>query len=608
MQNIARHYSQKAWGVLLMAVMFLTACQQQSTPTAVPPTLPIATTGVQSVTAVPPTNEPTAVPPTQIPTEVPPTVPPTEEPTAVPPTATPADVVTQMYEPNVVVQWNELMLAAIRNGAPRPTVTARSLFIVHAAMYDAWSMFDETAVPTALDPALRRPVEEHTIANKAEAISYAAYHTLIVLYPAYEESSHAFSRFMAQLQYPIEGDLSAERASVIGSLAAQAVLDSRANDGSNAANNYVDIVSDTYPELYTPLNSPDPTAPNGLTGVDFNPNHWQPLRVPTGAVRTPGGLPIIDISNPASFVDQKYLTPHWGAVVPFALTSGDEFRPQAPPQFGSDEPYTDALGNTLTNNEAYVMQVNELLNISANLTDEQKVIAEYWADGPRSETPPGHWNAIAHGISWRDQHTIDQDVKMYFALNGAVFDASIAAWDAKRAYDYIRPASAIGHMYAGQMIEAWGGPNQGTQSIPGETWRPYQDSTFVTPPFPEYVSGHSTFSAAAAAVLTAFSGTNAFYDGKTIIYDEDFNRDGLPDMLGEYVVPIGKNRFESTPTTVITLQWATLQDAANEAGISRRYGGIHFQDADLFARKMGTQIGEQAFSLAEKYWSGTIER
>jgi hypothetical protein len=394
----------------------------------------------------------------------------------------------------------------------------------------------------------------------------------------------------------------------LGYMAAQTILDERANDGANAANNYADVISDIYPELYAPVNSADPTAENSPGHAGFDAMRWQPLRVPTGAKLAPNGQPMADPADPNSYWDQTYLTPHWGAVRPFALTSGSQFRPPAPPMVGSTEPYTDGLGQTMSNDQAYHMQVDEILHISAGLTDEQKVIAEYWADGPRSETPPGHWNALAHGISYRDHHTIDEDVKMYLALNGALFDASIAAWEAKRAYDCIRPISAIQHKYAGQLVEAWGGPNLGTQQIPGESWRPYQSATFLTPPFAEYVSGHSAFSAAAAEVLTRFTGSNQFYDGLTVLYDEDFNRDGVPDVLGQHIMPKGGSLFEDSPAQPITLRWETFQDAANEAGMSRRYGGIHFQDADLQGRQMGTQIGAQAFTLAEKYWTGQVTR
>ncbi|HXF61512.1 MAG TPA: vanadium-dependent haloperoxidase [Caldilineaceae bacterium] len=507
------------------------------------------------------------------------------------------------YEPSVVVLWNEVMLAAIRNGSPRPTVTARNLFLVHQAMYDAWSLYDARAIPSVLSANLRRPPEEQTLANKAEAVANAAYHMLHAVYPDYGAQTGAYDRLLDALGYtPVtQPD---QTPAGIGLLAARGILLDRANDGSNAIHNFADSTSDIYPALYSPLNSGDPTAANGLYGPNFDPNHWEPIWVATGAVKNELGVPIVDPTNPTSYRPQSFLTPHWGAVRPFALTHGAQFRPPAPPKMGSDALYVDALGRVMTNDAAYHMQVDEILHISANLTDEQKVIAEYWADGPRSETPPGHWNALAHGISARDRHTVDDDVKLYFALNGALFDASIAAWDAKRAYDCVRPISAIRYKYRGQMVQAWAGPNQGTQWIKGETWLPYQDLTFVTPPFAEFVSGHSTFSAAAATVLTQFTGSSRFYDGKTILYNEDFNQDGVPDLLGQHVVKAGGKLYENGPASMVVLQWETFQEAADEAGMSRRYGGIHFQDGDLRGREMGRNIGVLAFDRAQSYWTG----
>lgn len=529
--------------------------------------------------------------------------------TAVAPAALPAEDTAAAphadYHPSVVVLWNEVMLAAVRNGAPRPTVTARSLFMVHQAMYDAWSLYDPIAMPSVLPANLRRPIAEHTEANKAAAVAQAAYQTLMGLYGPYETQTQAFSRLLQTLGYAPAAQPDTSPAG-LGLLAARAVLQDRANDGSNFANNYVDVVSETFPEPYTAVNSDDPDAPNGLFGAGFDANRWEPLRVPTGIMLDDLGIPTFDAAQADTFSVQSFLTPHWGAVRPFALTSGGQFRPSAPPQRNSGTPYTDALGQQMTNDAAYQMQVDEILRLSATMGDREKVIAEYWADGPRSETPPGHWNAIAHGVAYRDRHTIDEDVKLFFALNGALFDASIACWDSKRAYDFVRPVTAIRYKYRGQMVQAWAGPNQGVQWILGETWRPYQDTTFVTPAFPEYTSGHSNFSAAAAAVLTEFTGSPRFYDGTTVLYNEDFNNDGLPDLLGQHVVAVGGNMFEDSPSTIVVLQWDTFQDAADEAGMSRRYGGIHFQDGDLRGREMGRQIGMQAFAHAQQLWDGTL--
>ncbi|MCB0331681.1 MAG: vanadium-dependent haloperoxidase, partial [Bdellovibrionales bacterium] len=389
--------------------------------------------------------------------------------------------------------------------------------------------------------------------------------------------------------------------------ASQQVLESRSADGSNQANGFVDITSSRFPQLYAPVNSADPNSSRAPGGADFDLNHWQPLRVATGALVDDNGIPAIDSDDPSTYADQTFLTPHWGNLTPFSLTSANQFRPQSPPQAGSSRPYTDGKGVTMTNDEAWNAQFDEVLQISADLTDRQKVIAEFWADGPRTESPPGHWNQLAHGVSERDGHSVDEDIKMFFALNASLFDVAIATWEAKRNYDFIRPASAIRHKYFDQTINAWAGPNLGTQPILGQEWRPYQNVTFVTPPFPEFVSGHSTFSSSAAQVLTLFTGSNVFYDGVTQT-SQDVNFDGKLDMLGEYIAYAGSATFENTPAEDVVLQWPTFQDAAYEAGISRLYGGIHIQDGNLFGRAMGEAIGQQAFALAQSYWDGSIAR
>jgi hypothetical protein len=151
-----------------------------------------------------------------------------------------------------------------------------------------------------------------------------------------------------------------------------------------------------------------------------------------------------------------------------------------------------------------------MIALSAGLTDRQKMISEYWADGPDTEQPPGHWLRFAQFVSVRDHHTLDDDVKMFFALTNAMLDARIAAWDAKRAYDSIRPVTAISVLYRGKKIRAWGGSGKGTIEMDGAQWIPYQPATFPTPPFPDYVSGHSAYSAAAARILALWTSSERF--------------------------------------------------------------------------------------------------
>ena len=237
----------------------------------------------------------------------------------------------------------------------------------------------------------------------------------------------------------------------------------------------------------------------------------------------------------------------------------------------------------------YQEQAEELVAVSAGLTDKQKMISEYWSDGPNSEQPPGHWALFAQFVSARDHHGLDEDVKMFFALTNAIFDAGIAAWDAKRTYDSVRPVTAIPLLFHGKTIRSWGGPGEGTIEMDGSRWIPYQLPTFPTPPFPDYVSGHSTYSAAAARVLTLWTGSDHFDESITF--------------------PAGSSKIEPglTPAREVALSWQTFTDAANEAGMSRRYGGIHFRGADLAGRLLGRLVAAQAWSRVQSYFNGTAK-
>lgn len=227
------------------------------------------------------------------------------------------------------------------------------------------------------------------------------------------------------------------------------------------------------------------------------------------------------------------------------------------------------------------------MELSASLTDEHKMMIEYWADGPTSETPPGHWCLFAQFVSVRDHHGIDDDVKMFFALSNALLDAGIASWDAKRAYDSVRSITAIHFLFAGEEVHAWGGRFRGTQVVRAEDWTPYQPQVMaMTPPFPEFISGHSTFSTAAAEVLKRFTGSDAFGDSFT------FEK--------------GSSKFEYglTPRARLTLSWPTFTAAADQAGMSRRYCGIHFADGDLYGRATGRKVGQRAWQKAQALFDG----
>jgi hypothetical protein len=453
---------------------------------------------------------------------------------------------------NAVIQWNNAALQEIRYFHPGPTINSRVLAITHTCMFDAWAAYDGKAVPVAHDAPVRRPAAESTEANKRKAISYAAYRCLSDLFPA---DIAKFHMLMAVQNFD-SGDDSKDpaTASGVGNLAAQAVLNERHHDGANQLG---DLNPGPYTDYtkYVPVNEPDKLV---------NPDRWQPLRTP-----------VPDHVMYGRFIVQKYQTPQWSLVKPFAMTSGAQFRPvRGPATFENDK-------------EHFVHQAEELLALSAALTDEHKMIAEYWADGPNSETPPGHWCLFAQFVSQRDHHSLDDDVKLFFILSNAMLDAGIAAWDAKRAYDSVRPVTAIRFLFAGKQVHAWGGRFKGPATFDGAEWQPYQGFTMAaTPPFPEFVSGHSTFSAAGAEVLKRFTGSDKFG--------------------GSYVYEQGRSKIEPglTPRSRLTLTWASFTDAAVQAGMSRRYCGIHFADADENGREIGRKVGERVWEKSLRLING----
>jgi hypothetical protein len=467
------------------------------------------------------------------------------QPGAARPLAKKASTPPAVAEDNVVLQWSGELMEAIRVLRPAPPVVARALAVMHTAMYDAWAAYDPIAVGTRLHNTLRRPAAERTEANKRHAVSQAAYRALVDLFPA---RAAVFAARLTALGYnPADATTNPASPAGVGNAAAAAVLAWRHDDGSNQLGT---LTPGAYADYtgYVPVNTVD---------LLTDPAKWQPLRVPNGS----GGFNV-----------QRWALPQWGRITPFALPSGSTLRPKR-------------VKNAYPSN-GFRKEAEDLVEISAGLTDTHKAIAEYWSDGPASETPPGHWCVIAAWVSKRDRNTLDEDVKLFFALGNAMLDASIASWDAKRAFDTVRPITAIRFLQAGKNIRAWGGPGRGTVTMRGEEWMPYQVATFVTPPFAEFPSGHSTFSAAAATVLAAFTRS---------------------DRLGMSVtIPAGSSLIEPgvVPARPVTLSWPTFSAAADQAGLSRRYGGIHFEEGDETGRLMGRGVGALTVAKAATYFFG----
>lgn len=601
--------------------------------------------------------------------------------------------------------WNERALAAIRQDTPHPPAQARNYFSFSVCMYDAWAAYD----PVAVGYVYRG---KHTAADlpaaRSNAISYAVFRMMKERHVYSRTAANSLAvddALMTSLGYDINNNTrNTSTPTGVGNSVYDAVSAWFINDGARQANGTP--YSPAFP-LIPPVAYPDYPAGHPLSYVYTNPalatdrpgiddgfgntivdvNHWQRLNVVNAVDQN--GFPL----SP----QQNYLGAQWLGVRPFALMRTDASKPWIdpgpPPYFGgathaefikeivacitADSHLTPDDGVTLdispgahgNNSLDYVgdygngnFEIFDGHGYPSNPVTSQpyapnvvkrgdyaRVLAEFWADGPNSETPPGHWNVLANYVADHPLlvkkiggvgdpvDDLEWDVKMYFALNAAVHDAACAAWGAKRAYDGWRPMSAIRYLaglgqssnpalpsyhasglplitnqielvtpasvasgrHAGLTpgkiaLLAWPGQpsnpvsqHTGVRWIHGDNWGTYQRTNFVTPPFPGYISGHSTFSRAAAELLTGLTGNSYF-----------------PGGMGTYSnYTLG---FEQGPSVPMTLQWATYYDAADEAGISRIWGGIHPPVDNLAGRRVGAQVGKAAWALAKRYWDGSV--
>ena len=587
--------------------------------------------------------------------------------------------------------WNEELLDAIRNDFARPPVHARNLFHTSIAMWDAWAAYDPVALSYLLGEKARAAEVE---AARHEAISYAAYRILSARFansPGAEVTLASLDTKMAEFGYDSEfAETTGGSPAALGNRIAGLVLIFGADDGANEKNDYESL-------FYEPRNPPLVPPLPGNPEID-DPNLWQPLVLEffvdqAGNVLT-GGVP-------------AFQSPEWGVVVPFALSDrdltvyerdGDEYwvylDPGPPPLFGGvgDAEYREGFEQVLEWSGLLDPADGTMIDISPNARgdntlgtndgdghelnpatgqpytpqivpagDYYRVLAEFWADGPDSETPPGHWFTVANYVSDHpslvkriggagpEVDDLEWDVKLYLTLGGAVHDAAVAAWGTKGWYDYVRPISAIRFMADnGQRSDATG-PSYHPDGIALEPGRVevVTEETIASGERHEHLAGFrngnlgkiavkawrghrfisnpETTTAGVGWILAEnwwpyqrptfvtppFAGypsghstfSRAAAEALTLFTGDPF----FPGGLGEFFAPKDEFLvFEDGPSVDITLQWATYRDAADETSISRIYGGIHPIADDIPGRFLGEKVGRQAFGLASRLFAGLL--
>lgn len=493
---------------------------------------------------------------------------------ASPPQATSTSVVDATSKPHTksaAYEWLDIALEAtareVDARGARPTVISRTLAVALTAMYDAWAAYDAKAVGTRLGGKLRRPAAERTEANKRKAIAYATYRALLDVHPTDAEWITAQMRAYGFDPADTTTDISTPQG--IGNTAAAAVIAYRHTDGANQLGDESGSDGKPYSDytFYRPVNAVDKIV---------DPDCWQPIAFE-------------DLKNVGKTLTPGYLTPHWYRVKPFALKRPDQFRPPPPPKVGSEQ---------------LRKEVEEVVQFTANLTPEQKAIVEFMRDGPRSTGQSGHWLRLSQSVSRRDNHDTDRDVKMYFAIANAAMDAFIASWEAKRYYDTSRPWTLVRHYYKGQRLEGWGGPGKGVVEMAAENWHPYSPYSFVTPPFPGYVSGHSTVSAACAKILELYTGSDRFGETEKrkagMMTEADFACEKIQMRLGQ-------SPKDAKLTCDVALDLPTFSATAEMAGISRVMGGYHIQADNIEGLKLGRKVAEYVFPVTKSYFDGTAQ-
>jgi hypothetical protein len=465
---------------------------------------------------------------------------------AVPVGAQTFDFDTGIAPIEVVIPHAIPAIFSVSPDASDASLVLRMTTLITNGWFDAIAPYHPTAVGVYSRLGRRPAAEASTNRNKNTAIMYASYRVLNSLFP-----QHVAGWRGMMLSVGLDPDAAQTDTTTaigIGNAAGNAVVAARERDGMNqlgdeGGRQYNRRPYADYTE-YQPVNTPYEL---------HDPSRWQPNIVTRGT-----GI----------FQAQSFVTPQWKDTTPYSYDVPDRF--SAPPPTRSNH----------RNRTAYTTQADEVLAISAGLTDYQKAAAEFFNNKIRSIGLSALFIAQTRGF------TLDQFVHFDFLVNLAAFDSGIAVWNAKYLYDAVRPFTAIRYLYGGHFVTAWAGPGQGTvHDLRGAEWRSYLN----TADHPEYPSGSACFCAAHSQAARRFLGSDNF--GWSV------------------PVPQGASDIEPgiTPAADVVLgPWPNWSDFEQECGLSRLWAGVHFPASIPAGQNLCRPVGDLAYEFVQRHIAGTV--
>lgn len=458
-----------------------------------------------------------------------------------------------------ISDWMELLLNKIAVNNIGPTRASRWFFIASNCVYNSYQFVRNDKYPVDNEYWLSK--EKGNIISDNNIVLWvenACYYFFPIIIRNYMNVSLNDNELPKHNKYIIDSKSLNKLKPII-----DRYLSNRNNDGWLNTN----VFNGTLPNG-TNFISADNTIDQDLNLLLPHPNSWTPLKI--------------------NGVLKNYLTPEWGTANKGVL---------------NDTVFNNILNNIkllLPSDDQYNKEMLDVQLLTSNLTDKQKITAEFWAGGPGTVTPPGMWLVFADIYLRSNKSSLFNEIKTYTIISTGLYQSSICAWRLKRDICQARPIQKIRELKYGNTINSWNG------SIDGKYWLPYQELTFVTPPFPDFVSGHSTFSSSSSKLFCYLFGTDQINLNNPVINLNIINKlspvissNTVNFSLNNVFVYPGKSVIQANtvPSTGCILNWNSWSEMAISSGDSRLYGGIHVDSSNKAGILLGSQIADNVWSL-----------